>query len=119
MNRFIAGVYFITIAGTFLIVAWLVSIMRSNTTPEPLGAARAAERRKARAEFRAAAVEGLDGYGWVDQGKGIARMPISNAMMVTVREWQNPAAARSNMVALAEKLAAAAPQAPPPPNPYE
>jgi LmbE family N-acetylglucosaminyl deacetylase len=119
MNRFIAGIYFIAIVGTFLIVAWLVSIMRSNATPEPLGAQRAAERRKARAELGAATVEGLNGYGWVDQSKGIARMPVSNAMVLTVREWQKPAAARSNMIAVAERAAAAAPAAPPPPNPYE
>ena len=116
MNRFVAFVYFVSIAGTFLLVAWLVSIMRRDSQPPALGAARAEERRKAADEFRAAGTEGLHGWGWVDQGKGIARMPISNAMVLTIREWQNPAAARSNMVALAEKAAAVPP---PPPNPFE
>src|SRR6185503_4931252 len=76
---------------------------RSYTQPAPLGTARAEERRKARAEAATAATEGLNTYGWVDQGKGIARMPISNAMVLTVREWQNPPAGRSNLVPLAQQ----------------
>jgi len=119
MSKTRIAFYFIAIAGTFLLVAWLVSFMRSYTQPAPLGTARVAERRKARAEAATAATEALNTYGWVDQGKGIARMPISNAMVLTVREWQNPPAGRSNLVALAERSAAAAPAAPPPPNPYE
>jgi hypothetical protein len=122
MSRIRITAYFIAIAGTFLLVAWLVSIMRKDAAPPPLGVHRAEERRKARAEAAMAATEALNTYGWVDQGKGIVRMPISNAMVLAVREWQNPAAARSNMVGLAERSAAAAPAAPvppPPPNPYE
>jgi hypothetical protein len=119
MNRTRIAFYFVAIAGTFLLVAWLVSFMRKTAEPPPLGASRAEERRKARVEASIAAVESLGSYGWVDQGKGVARMPISNAMVLTVREWQNPAAARSNLVSLAERSAATAPPAPPPPNPYE
>ena len=122
MSRLRIAFYFVAIAGTFLLVAWLASMMRQSAAPPPLGANRAEERRRARAEATTAAVEALNSYGWVDQGKGIARMPISNAMALTVREWQDPAAARSNLVALAERSAAAAPAAPaapPPPNPYE
>jgi len=119
MSRIRIAFYFIAIAGTFLLVAWLVSFMRKSAEPAPLGAHRAEERRKARTEAGMAAVEALNSYGWVDQGKGIARMPISNAMVLTVREWQNPGAARSNLVALAERSAATAPAPPPPANPYE
>jgi hypothetical protein len=119
MNKPRIAFYFIAIAGTFLLVAWLVSFMRKSAEPPPLGANRAEERRRARAESSMAAVEVLNNYGWADQGKGIVRMPISNAMVLTVREWQNPAAARSNLVALAERSAVAAPVAPPPPNPFE
>ena len=111
--------YFIAIAGTFLLVAWLVSFMRKHAEPPPLGAARAGERRKARAETTTAATQVLNSYDWTDREKGIARMPISNAMILTIREWQNPAAARSNLLALAERAAAVAPAPPPPANPYE
>lgn len=122
MNRIRLTFYFVAIAGTFLLVAWLVSLVREGATPPPLGAARAEERVKARAESTMLAAEALQSYGWADPGKGLVRLPISNAMALTVREWQNPAVARSNLVALAERAAAAppaAPTAPPPPNPYE
>ena len=111
--------YFVAIAGTFLLVAWLASMMRRSAAPPPLGTARAEERRKARIEAATAATEVGNSYGWVDQSKGIVRMPISNAMVITVREWQNPAAARSNLLALAERSAHVAPPPPPPANPYE
>ena len=122
MNRFTITIYLIAIAGTFLIMTWLVSLMREKTQPPPLGTARAEERRKAAADFQAGAVETLNNYGWVDQSRGLVRMPISNAVVLTLREAQNPAEARKKLVALAEKAAAPAPQAPappPPPNPFE
>jgi hypothetical protein len=121
LNRTV-GFYFIAIAGTFLIVAGLVYAMYRYTQPAPLGSSRAAERGKARAEITAANTEALNNYGWVDQGKGIVRMPITNAVQLTLREWQNPAAARSNLIARAEKAAEQPPPAPKPPekpNPYE
>jgi hypothetical protein len=124
-NRFInrtIGLYFLAIAGTFLIVAWLVYAMQRYTRPEPLGSARAQERRKGLADISAANTEALNNYGWVDQGKGIVRMPITNAIQLTLKEWQNPAAARSNLIARAEKAAEQPPPAPKPPekpNPYE
>ena len=119
MSRIRIAFYFLAIAGTFLLVAWLVSFMRKDAAPLALGANRVEERRKARAEAGMAASQLLNTYGWVDQGKGIVSMPISNAMVLTVREWQNPGAARSNLVALAERAAATAPAPPPPPNPFE
>jgi len=116
------GLYFVAIAGTFLIVAGLVYAMQRYTRPAPLGAARAQERLKARAEVTAANTESLNNYGWVDQGKGIVRMPITNAIPLALKEWQNPAAARSNLIARAEKAAEQPPPPPKPPeqpNPYE
>ena len=110
LNRTV-GLYFVAIAGTFLIVAWLVYAMQRYTRPAPLGTARAQERLKGLAEITAANTEVLNNYGWVDQGKGIVRMPVSNAVELALKEWQNPAAARSNLIARAEKVA----EAPPPP----
>ena len=121
LNRTV-GFYFIAIAGTFLIVAGLVYAMHYYTQPQPLGSARAAERRKGLAEVTAANTEALNNYGWVDQGKGIVRMPVSNAVQLTIKDWRNPAAARSNLIARAEKAAEQPPPPPKPPekpNPYE
>jgi len=114
-----AAVYFIAIIGTFLIMAWLVSFVRKYTQPPPLNQARIEERRKAFAELEASNAEMLNNYGWVDQGKGLVRLPIARAMDLTVEEWKNPSAARSKLLALAEKSAATPPPAPPPKNPFE
>jgi hypothetical protein len=114
-----SSAYVIGILGCFLIVAALVWAMLHYTQPPPLGEDRVAVRKKALAELRAAEAEELNTYGWVDQGKGVVRLPIAEAMKITLRDWQNPAAARSNLVARVEKATAAPPKAPEKPNPFE
>lgn len=97
--------YMIAAVGCFLIVAGLVWVMNHYTKPEPLGADRADERRKALAELRAANAEVLysPNYVWQDQGKGIVRMPINQAMTLELELLKNPAAARTNMEARLKK----------------
>jgi hypothetical protein len=57
---------------------------------------------------------------WVDQSRGIVRLPIETAMQITAKEWQNPAQARADLIAREEKLNAPAPtNAPPKANPFE
>jgi hypothetical protein len=111
--------YAIGILGSFLIVAALVFAMRHYTQPPPLGEDRVALRKKALAELRATEAEELNTYGWLDQGKGIVRLPIEEAMKLALRDWQNPAAARSNLIARVEKATAPPPKAPAAPNPFE
>ncbi|MGO8926877.1 MAG: hypothetical protein ACLQU3_08310 [Limisphaerales bacterium] len=111
--------YFVAILGSFLIVAALVWAMQRYTQPPPLGEDRVALRKKALAELRAAEASELDSYGWVDQGKGIVRLPIKETMKLALREWQNPAAARSNLIARVEKATALPPPAPAKPSPFE
>ena len=102
-----------------LIFAGLVWKMRQYTTPAPLGAARAAERAKALAELRAAEADALNNVGWIDPTKGLVRLPITEAMKLTEREWQNPAQARSNLIARVEKATALPPKAPEKPSQFE
>jgi len=111
--------YAVGIIGSFLIVAALVWAMRHYTQPPPLGEDRVAVRKKALAELRAAEAEELNTYAWLDQGKGIVRLPITEAMKLSLRQWQNPAAARSNLIARVEKATAAPPKAPETPSPFE
>jgi hypothetical protein len=111
--------YIAGILGCFLIVAALVWAMRHYTRPAPLGEDRVAVRKKALAELRASEAEELNTYGWLDQGKGVVRLPIAEAMKLALREWQNPAAARSNLIARVEKATALPPKAPEKPNPFE
>jgi hypothetical protein len=109
----------IGILGTFLLMAVLVGALYRYALPEPIAAARALERARFLADQKAAEVKALTEYGWVDPAKGVVRLPIQQALEITLREWQNPAAARSNLIARVEKASAVAPPPPPPPNPYE
>ena len=109
--------YALAILGSFLIVAALVWAMHKYTEPAPLGANRAAERSRALAEIRAAEADALNNVGWVDQPKGIVRLRIEDAMKLVERSWQNPPAARSNLL---ERVAKANPPPPKPaPSPFE
>ncbi len=110
------AIYALGVIGSFLIVVVLVWAMYRYTHPGPITQNRAAERKKALTDLRNAEVESLNSYGWVDQQKGIVRLPIARAMELTLQESQNTVAARSNLVARAEKAAAVPP---PPPNKYE
>ena len=109
--------YVAGILGAFLIVAALVWAMQRYTQPPPLGEDRVALRKKALADLRAAEGSELESYGWVDQAKGVGRLPIAEAMQLTLRDWRNPAAARSNLIARVEKATFV--PAPPPPKPSE
>ncbi len=109
--------YALAILGSFLIVAALVWAMHKYTEPAALGANRAAERSRALAEMRAAEADALNNVGWVDQPKGIVRLRIEDAMKLVERSWQNPPAARSNLL---ERVAKANPPPPKPaPSPFE
>ena len=113
-------VYGIGILGSFLIVAALVWAMRHYTQPAPLGEDRAAVRAKALAELRAAESEALRTPAWMDAAKGVVRLPMQQAMTMVERDWgQNPAAARSNLIARVEKATALPPKAPEKPSQYE
>ena len=102
--------------GTFLLVALLVVAMRHYTRPEPVGANRVEERYKNLQEQRAVDAKALNEYDWQDKDKGIVRLPVQRAMELTLQEWQNPAAARSNLISRVEKATAVPP---PKPNIYE
>jgi hypothetical protein len=114
MTRF--TVYGVAIVGTFLIMATLVWWMDHYARPGPLGADRVQERRKNLRELREADAKVLNEYDWQDRAKEIIRLPIQRAIELTLQEWQNPAAARSNLITRVEKATAPAPAQP---NPYE
>jgi hypothetical protein len=103
-----------------LIFAALVWLMKQYTQPAPaVDQARKAERAKARAELTAAETEALNNVGWVDQTKGLVRLPIAEALKIAEREWQNPAQARSNLIVRVEKANYVPPKAPEKPSAFE
>lgn len=100
------------ILGALLIFSALVWAMRHYTQPMPLGEDRAAVRAKTLAELRAAEAQALTTPAWIDKTKGLVHLPVEDAMKIIEREWgQNPAAARSNLIAREEKA-----NPPPPPR---
>jgi hypothetical protein len=109
--------YIIAILGACLIVAGLVLAMRHYIQPPAMNAARAAERSKVLGEIRAADAEAAQNVGWIDQPKGIVRLRVADALQISEREWKNPAAARSNLIARVDK--ANPPPPPPKPSPLE
>jgi hypothetical protein len=102
-----------------LLFAVIVAAVKYSTLVPAIDADRAAVRARALAEIRAAETQALNHPGWIDENRGLVRLPIDVAMQITEREWQNPAAARSNLMARAEKATAPAPPAPAKPNPFE
>ena len=110
-SRVTATVYFVTAVGACLIVASLAWLLIYKTRPAPLNQARIDERIKNLREINAAAAEALNNYGWQDEPKGLVRLPITNAMELIVRDWKNPAAGRSNLLARLERA-----NPPPPPK---
>ena len=100
----------VVLLGTFLIMYGMVKVVIRYTKPQETREARAAERRKNLADLRAANAEALSSYAWVDQGKGIARLPIDRALELAEQKWKNPAEARADLIKRAEKAAAPPPE---------
>jgi hypothetical protein len=107
----------------FLIACFLfaaiVATVKISTPVPAVDADRAAVRAKALAEIRAAENQALNHPDWIDENRGLVRLPISVAMQITEREWQDPAAARSNLTARVERATAPAPKAPEKPSAFE
>ena len=106
------------LAASFLF-AILVLVVRHSVCVPAIDADRAAERAKDLADIRATEVQALDQPGWIDQQRGLVRLPIAVAMQMAAREWQNPAGARTNLIAREENATASAPAAPAKPNAFE
>ena len=105
-------------AACFLFAAIVAKVEWSAPVPA-IDADRAAVRIKALAEIRAAETQALAHPGWMDENRGLVRLPIEVAMQITERECQNPVAARSNLMERVEKAAAPAPPAPAKPSAFE
>ena len=113
------GAYVVAIIGTFLVVALLVRLMQSYTQAPSISATRAAERMQIMTEFKALNAPLVENYDWQDQAKGFIRVPIERAKELVLEEWQNPEAARSNLMARAAIEFAPPPKVPEKKSVYE
>ena len=104
--------YVVGIAGALLMVVALVWALQRYTLPGPLGQERAAERKKFLAELRQAEAPILTQYSWQDQPKGLVRLPITNAMEIIIREYEDPAAARALLIERIDQATAPPPEVP-------
>ena len=109
----------LAVLGTLLLMAFLVALMRHYTAVPSLSEERAAERMKILADFNAVNAPLLEKYDWQDKDKGIVRVPLARAKELVLEEWQNPAAAHSNLMERAAKAFAPAPKPPEKKNEYE
>ncbi|MDA7915821.1 hypothetical protein N9B94_01145 [Verrucomicrobia bacterium] len=100
------GMYTIAFIGSFLVVMGLVYGMLSAARPQEIGIARSEERAKNLVEVRQAEADVMDSYGWVDQNKGLVRLPIDKAMELTIQEWQDPAKGRAALLGRVKTAAA-------------
>src|SRR5437763_14226779 len=76
-------------------------------------AKRAEAREKKLHDARNAAAQELNSYGWVDKGKGVARIPIDRAMELTLRDLASKKPEPANPIATPAEAQAAT--TPPPP----
>jgi hypothetical protein len=102
-----------------LLFAAIVAVVKYSAPVPAIDADRAAVRTRALAEIRAAEAQALNQPGWIDENRGLVRLPIEVAMQMTEREWQSPAAARSNLTVRVEKATAPAPKGPEKPSAFE
>lgn len=102
-----------------VIFAVLAVALKLFVSVPALDADRAAVLAKALAEIRATENASLNNTGWIDQPRGIVRLPIETAVQLAAQAWQNPASARADLNARAEKAAAPAPKAPEKPSAFE
>ena len=102
-----------------VIFAALTVAVKVFVEPSAIDADRDAARTKALTEMRATETISLNNPGWVDQAHGVVRLPIATAEQLAAQAWQNPAAARADLTARAEKAAAPLPKAPEKPSAFE
>jgi hypothetical protein len=111
-----AGAGFVIASLIFIV---LVVIVKLSATPPAIDADRATVISQMLYQIRTNEVASLNNAGWVDKDKGIVRLPIDTALQIAAKEWQDPADARADLIARAQKAAAPAPKQPAKANPFE
>jgi hypothetical protein len=106
------------VLATILFVA-LPFVVKISISVPSVDADAGAARSQALADLRATEDKTLNTAGWIDQQRGIVRLPIDVAIQQAAQAWQNPAQARADLTARAEKAAAPLPVAPAKPSIFE
>ena len=104
--------WFVAVAGSLLLVGGLVWWILARTQPAGVDTARATLRYNNLAEIRAAEHAAVTTADVLDKAKGIYRIPVTNAVELFLRLWQDPAAGRADLLARIEKATAKPPEKP-------
>jgi hypothetical protein len=110
---------FVGILGAFLVVGLLIFVMKQAITSPQLNEARVRERKTALGEIRDANAKALNNYEIVDPNTNSVRLTVERAMELTIEEYKNPTAARTSLVARAERANVPPPKPPEQPSKYE
>ena len=100
------------VLGAFLVVLLLLVVMKNSAPAPALNEARAKERKAALAEIREANTKALNNYEVIDPSKKTVRLTVERAMELTIEEYRNPVAARTDLMARAAKANEPPPKAP-------
>ena len=106
------------IVASLIFIALAVAVKFAVRVPA-IDADRNAVRAKALAAIRATEDKSLTTAGWIDQSRGIVRLPIDTAMQEAAQVWQNPAQARADLISRQENASKPAPVAPAKPSAFE
>ncbi len=112
-------VFVIFITAAFLALPALIYRERHKTHAKPIGYERNDERAAALENVKTNGAATLESYGWRNKNEGIVRIPIEQAKKLTAQEWQEPAAARKQLLSLAAKAFTPPPKAPEKKSEYE
>ena len=116
-NRASAAAAGILIAS--VLFAMLAVVVKLSVNVPAIDADRNAAIARALFEIHTNEAVELANPGWIDQSRGVVRLPIDDAMKIAAQEWQNPAQARADLISREENAAKPAPVAPAKPNPFE
>jgi len=106
------------IVGSLIFIVLFVAVRFSSPVP-PIDAGRNAIRARALAEMRSTEEKSLTSAGWIDQSRGIVRLPIDAAMQQAAQAWKNPAQARADLISRQENASKPVPVAPAKPSAFE
>lgn len=90
-------------------LAALLLLARHNDRALPANSLREAQRSALLTQVQAAGQNGITFYDWQNKQEEIVRLPIQRAIELTVSEWKDPSAARSNLLERASVLLAVPP----------
>lgn len=113
------AIYGIVVFAAFLAMVYFVRHMYQSHDPGRINQARAEARVKARTELAATSREALSTAGWVDEARGVVRLPISVAMELMVRNYRDGQGAQASLAERVEKATAPLPAAPEQPSEFE